>query len=53
MCNPADAGVGLGVIMEKEGAVGAESVCSWQRRHFYTGKRDWFEGILFLKVAVH
>lgn len=30
----------------------AESQQSWQGRHFCKGKRDWFEGIQFLKVAV-
>lgn len=45
----------LGLNDGREGGlVGeAESRQSWQSRHFCKGKRDWFEGIQFLKVAVH
>lgn len=31
----------------EEGALGAGSVRSWQRRHFYTGKRDCLKGSNF------
>lgn len=46
----------LGLNDGREGGLvgrGAESRQSWQSRHFCKGKRDWFEGIQFLKVAVH
>lgn len=46
--------LGLSDGREGGGLVGeAESQQSWQGRHFCKGKRDWFEGIQFLKVAVN